>query len=164
MYNVVFIDYFVRHCNFSTVFRVSEVLGYGVFFPSFCFFGISEQGLFGNKSWWSDSLHRKRKQIHRLKSKLQEYKRAAMQLKRKLRQEKQESLKEENTRQLFSQFKSMNSNKVSIIPALVESITGKIAKTDLEKAKMLVSWFSQPPQPPSYSGKNNNNEVNVVSG
>ncbi|ETO08130.1 hypothetical protein RFI_29259 [Reticulomyxa filosa] len=40
--------------------------------------------------------------------------------------------------------------QISIIPALLES-TGKIAKTDKEKAEMLVSWFSQPPQPPSYS-------------
>ncbi|ETO04939.1 hypothetical protein RFI_32458, partial [Reticulomyxa filosa] len=29
--------------------------------------------------------------------------------------------------------------------------TGQIAKTDQEKAGLLVSWFSQPPQPPSYS-------------
>ncbi|ETO35714.1 hypothetical protein RFI_01348 [Reticulomyxa filosa] len=39
----------------------------------------------------------------------------------------------------------MNSNKIPVIPALVES-TGDIAKTDKEKAEMLVSWFSQPPQ------------------
>ncbi|ETO02062.1 hypothetical protein RFI_35374 [Reticulomyxa filosa] len=77
------------------------------------------------------------------------YKREAMQL----RQEKQEyliksiqSLKEENTRKLFSQFKSMNSNKITVIPALVESTTGDIAKTDKEKAEMLVSWFYQLPQ------------------
>ncbi|ETO05642.1 hypothetical protein RFI_31754, partial [Reticulomyxa filosa] len=73
------------------------------------------------------------------------YKRAAMQLKRKLRQEKQEYLiksiessKEENTRKLFSQFKSMNSNKVSIISTLELAIR-QIAKTD----QLLVSWFSQ---------------------
>ncbi|ETO00009.1 hypothetical protein RFI_37450, partial [Reticulomyxa filosa] len=48
------------------------------------------------------------------------YKQAANELKRRLRQEKQEylvnsiqSLQEGNTRQLFSQFKSMNNNKIS---------------------------------------------------
>ncbi|ETO08798.1 hypothetical protein RFI_28589 [Reticulomyxa filosa] len=61
----------------------------------------------GNKHW-SDSLHRKRKQVHRLKRKY-----------------------------LFSQFKSMNLNKISVIPALVESTTGNIAKTDKDKAEML---------------------------
>ncbi|ETN99930.1 hypothetical protein RFI_37537, partial [Reticulomyxa filosa] len=45
----------------------------------------------------------------------------------------------------------MNSNKISVIPALIEPTSGTIAKTDKEKAEMLVSWFSQPPQPPSYS-------------
>ncbi|ETO05065.1 hypothetical protein RFI_32331, partial [Reticulomyxa filosa] len=69
----------------------------------------------GNKPWWSDSLHRKRKQVHRMKKEYRKnrtetnykkYKRAAMQLKKKLRHEKQEyliksiqSLKGENTRQ-----------------------------------------------------------------
>ncbi|ETO10607.1 hypothetical protein RFI_26772 [Reticulomyxa filosa] len=74
-----------------------------------------------------------------------------MQLKRKLKQERREyliksieSLKEENTRQLFSQFKSMNSNKISVIPTLIEPTSGTIAKIDKEKAEMLVLWFSQP--------------------
>ncbi|ETO01920.1 hypothetical protein RFI_35519 [Reticulomyxa filosa] len=61
-------------------------------------------------------------------------------LKRRLKQEKQEfmiksigSLQEGNTKQLFSQFRSMNSNKITVI--------------------ILVSWFDQPPQSPDFSSE-----------
>ncbi|ETO08846.1 hypothetical protein RFI_28541 [Reticulomyxa filosa] len=121
----------------------------------------------GNKPWWSDSLHRKRKQVHRLKREFRrcrtpyfynKYKEAAAELKRKLRCEKQEylvrsiqSLQEGNSRQLFSQFRSMNSNKIGVIPALFCPTTNYAAKTDNEKAELLISWFAQPPQPPNFS-------------
>ncbi|ETO05398.1 hypothetical protein RFI_31998 [Reticulomyxa filosa] len=86
------------------------------------------------------------------------YKQAASLLKRKLRQEKQEhmiksiqNLQEGNSRQLFSQFRSMNSNKITVIPSIICPGTNSIAKTNSEKAELFVSWFSQPPQPPGYS-------------
>ena len=45
----------------------------------------------------------------------------------------------------------MNTNKITVIPSLVESRSGRFAKTDHEKAELLVNWFAQPPQPPNYS-------------
>ncbi|ETN98128.1 hypothetical protein RFI_39389, partial [Reticulomyxa filosa] len=48
-----------------------------------------------------------------------------------------QSLQEGNTRQLFSQFKSMNNNKISVIPALINSHNNQVAKTDNEKAELL---------------------------
>ena len=76
-------------------------------------------------------------------------------MKRKLKCEKHEhmvksinSLHEGNTRSLFTQFKSFNSNKIRIIPALVNKETNGIAHSDIEKANLLVQTFAQPPQPP----------------
>ncbi|ETO02340.1 integrase [Reticulomyxa filosa] len=105
----------------------------------------------GNKPWWSDS-SQKEKEVHRLKREFRRnrnghtyktYKQAANELKRRLQQEKQEylvksiqSLQEGNTRQLFSQFKSMNNNKINS-----------------EKVELLVSWFAQSPKPPDHSKK-----------
>jgi ERCC4-type nuclease len=79
--------------------------------------------------------HRKRKNVHLLKREFRrnrtetnykKYKQAADELKRRLRQEKQEymvksiqSLQDGNSRQLFSQFRSMNSNKLTVIPAII---------------------------------------------
>ncbi|ETO01297.1 hypothetical protein RFI_36143, partial [Reticulomyxa filosa] len=122
----------------------------------------------GNKPWWSNALHRQRKKVHHLKRLFRKYKTeisykrykdAAGILKRKLRQEKQEymnksieSIQEGNTKQLFTQFRALNTNKISIIPSLVSPETEKeiemVAETDIEKAEMFAKWFAEPPQPP----------------
>ncbi|ETN97852.1 hypothetical protein RFI_39674 [Reticulomyxa filosa] len=53
------------------------------------------------------------------------------------------SLQEGNTKRLFSQFRSMNSNKITVIPAIVSN--DQIARTYIEKVELLVSWFDQHP-------------------
>ena len=118
----------------------------------------------GSKSWWSDHLFKLRKHVQKLKNRFrkqrtprnfQKYKESANKLKRKLKCEKHEhmvksinSLHDGNIRSLFTQFKALNTNKISIIPALVNKETNSIAQTDLEKAALLSKTFSEPPQPP----------------
>ncbi|ETO06867.1 hypothetical protein RFI_30525, partial [Reticulomyxa filosa] len=128
----------------------------------------------GNKPWWSNKLHRLRKNVHQLKRKFRKYrtsenyeryKEAALSFKRILRCEKQmhitksiESLHENNTKQMFCQFRSLNSNKIAIIPSLIspetDGVKYAIAETDIEKANLLANWFAQPPQPPKPSNEN----------
>ncbi|ETO00876.1 hypothetical protein RFI_36564 [Reticulomyxa filosa] len=116
-------------------------------------------GIGKTKYWNKYYLEREQaleKEVYRLKRKFRKniaeinykkYKRASMQLKRKLKHKylikSIESLKGENTKQLFSQFKSMNSNKISVIPTLIEPTSGTIAKIDKEKAEMLVLYYSE---------------------
>ncbi|ETO06818.1 reverse transcriptase, partial [Reticulomyxa filosa] len=127
----------------------------------------------GNKPWWSNKLHKMRKKVHQLKRNFRKnrtsenyeiYKEAARTLKRNLRCEKQlhitksiESLHEGNTRQLFCKFRSLNSNKIAIIPSLVspgkDGTTHQIAENDIDKANLLARWFAQPPQPPKPSNE-----------
>ncbi|ETN98322.1 hypothetical protein RFI_39188, partial [Reticulomyxa filosa] len=49
---------------------------------------------------------------------------------------------------LFTQFKALNNNKICIIPALVNKETNSVAKSDAEKAYLLAKTFAEPPQPP----------------
>ncbi|ETO07605.1 reverse transcriptase [Reticulomyxa filosa] len=95
----------------------------------------------GNKPWWSNALQRQRKKVHRLKRKFRKYnnetnykrhKDEAKALKRNLRREKQEFLTKNielltknNMKQLFAKFRSMNYNKISLIPTLTKPATEK---------------------------------------
>ena len=51
--------------------------------------------------------------------------------------------------------RSLNTNKIAIIPSLVckgeDGATYSIAESDFDKANLLANWFSQPPQPPKPS-------------
>ncbi|ETO01124.1 hypothetical protein RFI_36316 [Reticulomyxa filosa] len=73
------------------------------------------------------------------------------QLRRKLQLEKHQhmvnsinSLHEGNTRNLFKQFKALNTNKIFIIPALVNNETSP----DIDRAYLLAKTFAEYPQPP----------------
>ncbi|ETO12526.1 hypothetical protein RFI_24849 [Reticulomyxa filosa] len=127
----------------------------------------------GNKPWWSNKLQKLRKNVHQLKRNFRKYrttenyeryKEAARSFKRILRCEKQihitksiESLHEGNIRQMFCQFRSLNSNKIAIIPSLTilgkDGVTELIAEADIDKANLLANWFAQPPQPPKSSNE-----------
>ncbi|ETO08756.1 hypothetical protein RFI_28632 [Reticulomyxa filosa] len=118
----------------------------------------------GNKPWWSNKLYKLRKKVHQLKRNFRKnrtsenyerYKETARSLKRLLRCEKQmyitksiESLHEGNTRQMFCQFRSLNSNKIAIIPSLIipgkDEEKGSIAENDIDKANLLAHC---PPEP-----------------
>ncbi|ETO07359.1 hypothetical protein RFI_30033, partial [Reticulomyxa filosa] len=59
-----------------------------------------------------------------------------------------DSLHEGNTRNLFTQFKALNTNKICIIPALVNKEMNSVARSDADKAYLLAKTFAEPPQPP----------------
>ncbi|ETO25212.1 hypothetical protein RFI_11921 [Reticulomyxa filosa] len=95
----------------------------------------------GNKSWWSGSLSLLRKRVQKSKNRFRKqrtlrnlilYKRVTSQLRTKLQLEKHQHGKR-NTRNLFTQFKALNTNKICIIPALVNKETNSVAKSDLVK-------------------------------
>ncbi|ETO33162.1 hypothetical protein RFI_03948 [Reticulomyxa filosa] len=111
----------------------------------------------GVTNYTNKELKLKRKfRKHRTSINFANYKQASCQLRRNLRQEKHEhmvksinSMHEGNTKMIFSKFRSLNSNKISIIPVLIDEQTNKIAHADIDKVKLLVDSFSQPPQPPN---------------
>ncbi|ETO01796.1 hypothetical protein RFI_35642 [Reticulomyxa filosa] len=77
--------------------------------------------------------------------------RAAKQLRRKLQLEKYQhmvnsinALHEGNTKNLFTQFKALNTNKICIIPALVNKETNSVARADTDKACLLAKHFQNP--------------------
>lgn len=133
----------------------------------------------GNKNWWDSSLHRQRKKVQKLKRNFRKfrtqenyylYKEEAKSLKRNLRRAKQEhmvkcinSLHDGNIRQVFSQFRSLNENKITVIPTLIQHATQEepqiVAESDFEKAELLVKWFAMPPQPPKKSEEEHYQEV-----
>ena len=140
----------------------------------------------GNKAWWSYKLSKQRKNVQMLKRifrrirnnyNFQKYKEAVRELKQNLRIEKHkyltksiQSLGDGNIRQLFTQFRSMNTNKISIIPTLVQNENKKddnqpntIYQNDQEKDELLVNWFAQPLKLPQETNTEYYQILNIIS-
>ncbi|ETO35568.1 hypothetical protein RFI_01495 [Reticulomyxa filosa] len=58
------------------------------------------------------------------------------------------SLHEGNIRNLFTQFKALNTNKICVILALVNKQINSVSRSDADKAYLLAKTFAEPPQPP----------------
>ncbi len=113
----------------------------------------------GTKPWWSHAMYRLRKQVQRLKRKLRKrktahnyflYRKAQREFRRRLRGEKHEYMKrfveeitDEDTRLLFSKYRSVSQNKLCVIPTLIRG--DETAHNDSEKAEMLATHYAQPP-------------------
>ncbi|ETN97989.1 hypothetical protein RFI_39533 [Reticulomyxa filosa] len=64
------------------------------------------------------------------------YKRISKQLRRKFI----------DSPEIYSQFKTLNTNKICIIPALVNKKTNSVARSDADKAYLLAKTFAEPPK------------------
>ncbi|ETN98538.1 hypothetical protein RFI_38954 [Reticulomyxa filosa] len=84
----------------------------------------------GNKPWWSDTA----KQLRRIPQ-LEKHQHMVNSI---------DSLYEG-----FTQLKTLNTNKICVIPALVNKETNSVARSDADKAFLLTKTFAEPPQPPN---------------